>query len=322
MARCDRNNYPSAIHAYISWSTQYEQDKVTPFSAFKVDHFTLEHVTTTNPDSSRPLRNAEGNHVCERQLKPENVPRFHDPTRGQKAWLQCRPSTSLSTYTFSHIPLARFVSFSVPYLSHSSDSTYTDDREFRVWLQFYSQVELFSGRTRCSRSSFIVTVDPYGDHLLYCEKCSHRILRRDARVELLLPNLVMAAKYPVKEPRLGMHNERPDRRTLGPHGGKSLADVTISHPLTGAGVGDGNSQANPLGMLNAARPPKLTTYRAYLAAAGPGLQLYPVPISIVGRWYPEAHRGILSLVTLITARMCTVFARARAFSFNGMLHFW
>lgn len=49
-----------------------------------------------------------------------------------------------------------------------------------------------------------------------------------------------------------------------------------------------------------------------MAEAGPGHQLHPVAIPTLGGWHPEAHRGILSLVTLIASRTRTDFAMARS----------
>ena len=56
----------------------------------------------------------------------------------------------------------------------------------------------------------------YGDHVLYCERGSHRIRRHDAQVRLLAGDLAKAARHPIVEERpLGRPTERSDIRALG-----------------------------------------------------------------------------------------------------------
>ena len=84
-----------------------------------------------------------------------------------------------------------------------------------------------------------ITMDIYGDHLLYSEKGLHRIRRHDAQVRLLARDLAKAARHPVVEERpLGRHRERPEIYVLGIGGGTELLDVTICHLLSQAWIRD------------------------------------------------------------------------------------
>ena len=114
--------------------------------------------------------------------------------------------------------------------------TYIPHREFRARLQFYCQVPLFEPSTRCPRRKFGAVMDVFGDHLLHSEHESYRIWRHDAQVHLLASDISKAARHPIVEPRpKEEHRQRPDIKALGSHGGTTLFDVTISHPLSSDG---------------------------------------------------------------------------------------
>ena len=119
---------------------------------------------------------------------------------------------------------------------------------------------------------------PYPDHLIHCERGTHRIARHDEQVRLLVGDLSKAARHPVLEPRpLGRHRERPDICAISSHGGSDLFDITLCHPLTPARIRD--SVQNPLNILKAAWSAKFARYASVLEAYGPKVHLIPVPIS-------------------------------------------
>ena len=106
-------------------------------------------------------------------------------------------------------------------------------------------------------------MDVYGDHLLHCERGTHRIERHDEQVQLLVGDLPKAARHPVLEPRLlGRHRERPDIRVTSCHGGSDLFDISFCHPLTPARIRD--SMQNPLSILKAAWSAKFSRYAGAL----------------------------------------------------------
>ena len=134
----------------------------------------------------------------------------------------------------------------------------------------------FQPGTRCQRPPRAAVMDPYGDHLLCCERGPHRIRRHDAQLKLLARSLAKAASHPVVEERpVGRHRERPDIRALGRSGGTELFDVTICHPLSQARIRDVTE--NPLNLLKAARTAKVSRYSGMLQAAGTWFNLLPVP---------------------------------------------
>ena len=87
-------------------------------------------------------------------------------------------------------------------------------------MKCYCQVPPFQSGSKCLRVQCDASMDIYGDHLIYCETGIHRISPHDAQVRLLEADLIMAASYPVVEPRpFGRHKERPDISALGILGG-------------------------------------------------------------------------------------------------------
>ena len=102
-------------------------------------------------------------------------------------------------------------------------------------------------------------MDVYGDHLLQCERGTHRIARHDERVRILVADLPKAARHPVLRPRpLGRHRERPEIRAISIHGGSELFEITFCHALTPARIRD--SVQNPLSILKAAWSAKFARY--------------------------------------------------------------
>ena len=129
-------------------------------------------------------------------------------------------------------------------------------------------------------------MDVHGDHLLHCEKGTHRIARYDEQVRLLVGDLSKAARHPVLEPRLlGRHRERPDIRAISFHGGSDLFDITFCHPLTPARIRD--SVKNPLSILKTAWSAKLARRAIVLETYGTTVHLIPEPISTLGGWHPD-----------------------------------
>ena len=161
----------------------------------------------------------------------------------------------------------------------------------------------------------LCVLDIYGDHLLYCERGSHRIRRHDAQVRLLAGDLAKAARHLIVEEKpLGGHSERPDIRALGRSGGTDLFDVTICHPLSQARIRD--AVQNPLNIFKAAWAGKVSRYAAMVHEAGRSVQLLPIPISALGEWHPDAHRALCSVATVIAARGMSTFSSAKSILFQ------
>ena len=76
-----------------------------------------------------------------------------------------------------------------------------------------------------------------------------------------------------------------------------------------------NRKLNPSAVLRAAWETKVTNFRLYLQGSGPRQRLYPMPISTLDGWHPEAHRAVLSVVATIASRSMIVFAMARGILF-------
>ena len=98
----------------------------------------------------------------------------------------------------------------------------------KVWLQYFSKAPIFEPGAKCTRPQYAAVQDIYGDHLLYCERGSHRIRRNDAQVRLLAGDPSKAARHLIVEERpLGRQRERPDIRAIGRTEGTDLFDVAI-----------------------------------------------------------------------------------------------
>ena len=90
-----------------------------------------------------------------------------------------------------------------------------------------------------NKAQCAAVLDICEDHLLYCERGSHRTRRHDAQVVLGARNLAKAARHPiVEETPIGRHTERPDIRPRGRSGGTDLFDVTNCHPPSQARIRD------------------------------------------------------------------------------------
>ena len=134
-------------------------------------------------------------------------------------------------------------------------------------------------------------------------------------MKLLARDLAKVARHRVVEERpVGHHRERPDIRALGRSGGTELFDVTICHPLSQARV-RGVSE-NPLNLLKAAWTAKVSRYSEMLQAAGTRFNLLPAPLSTLGGWHPDAHKGLCSVASTIAARGLFTFSRARSILFQ------
>ena len=158
-------------------------------------------------------------------------------------------------------------------------------------------------------------MDTYGNHLLYCERGPHIIWRHDAQVKLLARGLAKAARHPAVDERpVGRHRERPDIRALGRSGGTELFEVTISHPLSQAKIGDVTESS--LSLLKAAWTAKVSRYSGMLHVGGTVFNLLPVPSSTVGGWHPHAYKALCSFATAIAARGQSTSSRVRSILFQ------
>ena len=156
----------------------------------------------------------------------------------------------------------------------------------------------------------------YGDHLLQCERGTHRIRRHNAQVRLLQANLKKVVRHPVLEPRpFGRHKERPDISALGSNRGSDMFDITICHPLSPARIRDGFE--NPLTLLKNAWDEKIRRFRRVLHS----VKLFPMPISTLGGWHPDSHRamGIIAVNMALRTMISLHYARAKLFQRHAAL---
>ena len=205
-----------------------------------------------------------------------------------KTWLHCRPCTPLRTL------------INVP--------------QFTTWTKYYCQVPLLQTRTKCNpvhRPQCAAIMEIYGDHLLHCERGTHRICRHDAQVRLLQADLKKAGRHPVLEPwPFERHKERPDISALGSHGGSDMFDITFCHLLSQARIRDGLE--NPLILLKNAWDEKIRRFRSVHHASATAAKLFQMPNSTPGGWHPDAHRAIWTIPVNISSRTLSLSHYARA----------
>ena len=206
-----------------------------------------------------------------------------------KTRIQCRPSETLKKFIPHH--------------------------HIRVWLQYSCQVSLFHPGSKFVWAQLAALMDFYGDHLLHCERGTHRTARHDEQVRLLVGNPSKAARHPVLEPRpLGRHRERPDIRAISSHGGSDLFVVTFCHPLSPARIWD--SVQNPLSILKASWSAKFGRYASVMETYGTTAHLVHVPISTLGGWHPDSYRPMGSVVSSIASRPLSSLSAARSILFQ------
>ena len=111
----------------------------------------------------------------------------------------------------------------------------------------------------------------------------------------------------------GQHSQGPDITALISHGGTSLVDITIWHPLSRVRLANAPREACPLPVLKAAWAPKVARFREFISQTVSGHSLLPVPISTIVGWHPEAHRAFASG---IASRAMTEFDSARSTFFQ------
>ena len=182
----------------------------------------------------------------------------------------------------------------------------------RHWFAHYIQL-----RTLFNAPQFTIWMMYYYCHvpLLHCERGTHRIRRHDAQVRLLQADLKKAARHPVLEPRpFGRHKERPDMSALESHGGSDMFDITICHPLSLARIRDGLE--NPLTLLKNAWDEKIRRFCRVLYASATAAKLFPMPISTLGGWHPDAHRAMGTIAVNIASRTLSSLHYARATFFQ------
>ena len=121
--------------------------------------------------------------------------------------------------------------------------------------------------------------------------------------------------HPVLEQRpFGRHKERPDISALGSHKGSDMFDITICHPLPPARIQDGLE--NPLTLPKNAWDKKIRRFRRVLLASATAAKLFPMPISTLGGWHPNAHRAMGTIAVNIASRTLSSLHYARATLFQ------
>ena len=193
--------YYFAKDAYDSWTLQCEEADVLPFQVFEVDIPPLQIILA----------------ALVHKRKAKNV--SHGSTR-IRIFRENMSLPEAKTWNAGHV--RRFELF-------------INAPQFTTWIKYYCQVPLFQTGTKCNRPQCAATMDIYGDHLLQCERGTHRIRRHDAQIRLLQAGLKKTARHPVLEPQpFGRQKERPDISALGSHGDSDMFDITICHPLSQA----------------------------------------------------------------------------------------
>ena len=94
-----------------------------------------------------------------------------------------------------------------------------------------------------------------------------------------------------------------------------MFDITIFHPLSPARIRDGLE--NPLTLQKNAWDEKIKRFRRVLHASTTAAKLFPMPISILGGWHPDAHRAMGTIAGNIASRTLSSLHYARATLFQG-----
>ena len=130
----------------------------------------------------------------------------------------------------------------------------------------------------------------------------------------------LLTETPVPEPRpFGRHKECPDISALRSHGGSDMFDITICHLLSPARIRDGLE--DPLTLLKNASDEKIRRFRRVLHAPATPAKLFPMPISTLGGWHPDAHRAMGTIAVNIASRTFSSqhYARATLFQRHAAL---
>lgn len=205
--------YESAHFAHSISSSQCDRDTDLPFSALEVER--PHHQQTLMALVYANLQKVVTSATITPRLQLFRGCRASMALPEAKSWAHCLQRTKLPTNI--------------------------RDSEFRTWLQFYCQFQLFSGSARYPGPNCDTTVHKHGDVLLFCERGAHRRWRYDSQLQLLAGDLVEAAKHTViGDFHIGTQHERPDNCALGTHGGANrlmelflirlpLEDLTLVH---------------------------------------------------------------------------------------------
>lgn len=159
------------------------------------------------------------------------------------------------------------------------------------WTEYLSNLENYrcgfdtNARSRSflpthhARKGIVQTVDCFGDHLLHCLHGGEGPQRRDRQVILQASDFVKIARYPIVEPRDGLHRTRPDIGKMGSTGGTDFFEVIFVNSLAPS-----NWRVrtfNPLTLLNAARTATHRRYDSFFATTAKS-RLVPVVIATLG----------------------------------------
>ena len=94
-----------------------------------------------------------------------------------------------------------------------------------------------------------------------------------------------------------------------------MFDITTCHPLSRARIRDGLE--NPLTLLKNAWDEKVRRLQIVLHASAAAAKLFPMPISTLGGWHPDAHRAVGTFAVGITSSALSSLHYARATLFQG-----
>ena len=93
-----------------------------------------------------------------------------------------------------------------------------------------------------------------------------------------------------------------------------MFDTTICNPLSPARIRGGLE--NPLTLLKNAWGENIRRFRRVLHASATAAKLFPVPISTIGSWHPDAHRATRTIAVNIDSRIFGLLHYARATLFQ------
>ena len=89
-----------------------------------------------------------------------------------------------------------------------------------------------------------------------------------------------------------------------------MFDITICRPLSPARIRDGLE--NPLTLLKHAWDEKIIGFRRVLHTSATAAKLFPMPMSNLGGWHPDAHPSMGNIAVNFTSRTLLSLHYARA----------
>ena len=202
------------------------------------------------------------------------------------------------------------------------------DREFRVCLQYWLSLPIYSGNSKCSIC--YRAADSFGDHHVGCGGNGDRIFRHDSIRDAIFSAAQSAALAPRKEfPSLipGCQNRPAD--VFLPHwdrGLPSALDISVISTLQQRTVdGAANNQGYA---LTVCEERKMATHAASCRAVG--VSFIPLAVESLGGWSDLAANTISRIGRLLGQRLgispsitsCQLFQRCSVLLWRGNAALW